>query len=150
MSFYFYGSSLQLYGAKRLNHGAYQISIDSVVYPAVNGSVPDPGTFQTPLFSTTDLTTGYHTVKMTNLESRYLDLDFVCCLNESFSSRYADKVHCRRSHCKLLLDKPTKLSSLQLCRTWTHRSSTFRNNSGIRTRPVLECSLVDQDSMYEP
>ena len=81
MSFYFYGSSLQLSGAKRLNHGAYQISIDSVVYPAVNGSVPDPGIFQTPLFSIIELDSGYHTVRMTNLESRYLDLDFVCCLN---------------------------------------------------------------------
>ncbi|KIM45456.1 hypothetical protein M413DRAFT_442126 [Hebeloma cylindrosporum] len=59
VSFYFYGTGVQLYGAKRLNHGAYQISIDSVVYAPVNGS------------------NGYHTVRMTNLESRYLDLDFI-------------------------------------------------------------------------
>ncbi|KIM45457.1 hypothetical protein M413DRAFT_66291 [Hebeloma cylindrosporum] len=77
MSFSFYGTGVQLYGAKRLNHGAYQVSIDSSVYPAVNGSVPDPGTFQTALFSTTNLTSGYHTVRMTNLEARYLDLDFI-------------------------------------------------------------------------
>jgi hypothetical protein len=80
MSLDFYGSSLQLYGGKRLNHGEYQISIDSVVYQTANGSLPEPGTFwETPLFSTNDLTTGYHTVKMTNLESRNFDLDFVCC-----------------------------------------------------------------------
>jgi hypothetical protein len=148
MSFYFYGTSVTLYGAKRLNHGAYQVSVDSVVYPAVNGSVPDPGTFQTPLFSATDLANGYHTVRMANLESRYLDLDFVRCSSCFHSCWYIDQVYCRRLHCKFQLDKPMKLSSSRLCRTRTHRSSTSRNSSGVQLRPILDCSLEDQDSAY--
>ena len=148
VSFYFYGTSVQLYGAKRLNHGAYQISIDSVVYPAVNGSVPDPGIFQTPLFTTTELTAGYHTVKMTNAEPRYLDLDFVNCSNCFHCSRYADKAHNFRLHSKLRLDKPMKLSSLELCRIQIRRSNTARNSSGIQTQTTPERSLKDRDSMY--
>ena len=78
VSFYFYGTGVQLFGAKRANHGQFQVSIDSKVYTPVNGSAPDPGTFQTSLFSTVALKNGYHTVRVTNLESNYLDLDFVC------------------------------------------------------------------------
>ena len=94
ISFHFYGTNVQLYGAKRLNHGAYHISVDSVVYSDMNGSVADPGIFQTPLFSTY-LTSGYHTVIMTNLESRYLDLDFVRCSSCFHSYPYINKVYCR-------------------------------------------------------
>ncbi|KAF8971160.1 hypothetical protein BDZ97DRAFT_1753486 [Flammula alnicola] len=78
VSFTFYGTGVQLYGAKRPNHGPYQISIDSFVYPQVNGSDPDdPGTFQTALFSTVALNNGYHTVRMTNLGTAFLDIDFI-------------------------------------------------------------------------
>ncbi|KAF8962461.1 hypothetical protein BDZ97DRAFT_1920528 [Flammula alnicola] len=78
ISFTFYGTGVQLYGAKRPNHGLYQISIDSVVYPQVNGSDPnDPGTFQTALFSTVALSNGYHTVRMMNLGTALLDIDFI-------------------------------------------------------------------------
>ena len=88
---YFYGTSVQLYGAKRLNHGAYQISVDPIVYPAVNESVPDPGIFQTPLFFTIELASGYHTENdqrgVEVLGSRFRTL---------FNSyRYIDKVYRR-------------------------------------------------------
>lgn len=147
VSFYFYGTGVQLYGAKRQNHGTYQISIDSVVYPPVNGSVPDPGYFQTSLFSTSSLTNGYHTVRMTNLESRYLDLDFVSLfpflligiLTTPFASRL---------HGKPQLDKLMKLSSRRLCRIRMDRSSTLRHSSGVRARSMLECSLGDRGSAY--
>lgn len=77
VSFYFYGTGVQLYGAQRQNHGTYQISIDSVVYAPRNASATSPEYFQTSLFSTVALKNGYHTVRMTNLESKSLDLDFV-------------------------------------------------------------------------
>jgi len=77
-SFAFYGNGLQLFGAKRPYHGYYQISIDSNVYPKVNGSVAyGNGTFQTPLFSTAALESGYHTVTITNVDVLNVDLDFV-------------------------------------------------------------------------
>ncbi|KDR75003.1 hypothetical protein GALMADRAFT_226651 [Galerina marginata CBS 339.88] len=78
VSFSFYGTGVQIYGAKRPNHGYYQISIDSTVYPQVNGAVTDdPGTFQTALFSAVALKNGYHTVRMTNLGTAFLDIDFL-------------------------------------------------------------------------
>jgi len=140
MTFYFYGIGVQLYGAKRSNHGQYQISIDSKVYNPVNGSAPDPGNFQASLFNTVALENGYHTVRLTNLESNYLDLDFVCCagcffivlsiLNKRFTYR-------RRLHGKPQSAKPTTLLSLRLCRIRTHRSSTPRRISGIQALPML-------------
>lgn len=78
LSFSFNGTGVQIYGAKRSNHGIYQISIDATTYPQVNGSVSDqPGQFQTSLFSTVALINGLHNVTMTNLGSTFLDVDFV-------------------------------------------------------------------------
>lgn len=90
VSFTFYGTGVQIYGAKRSNHGNYQIKIDQTVYSPVSGNAADPGTFQTALFSAPSLNLGYHTVTMTNLGSspgsNFLDIDFVrdpchSCLN---------------------------------------------------------------------
>lgn len=77
-SFTFNGTKVEIYGAKRSNHGLYQIKLDNTVYPPNSGSVPDPGIFQEPLFSVGDLAQGLHTVTLTNREGRYLDIDFVC------------------------------------------------------------------------
>jgi len=150
VSFYFYGTGVQLYGAKRQNHGAFQISIDSVVYPPVNGSVSYPEAFQTALFTTAALSNGYHTVRMTNLESRYLDLDFV---------RHVQTVSIRigvltrplacRLHGKPRLDKPMNLSLLRLCKIRIHHSSIPLKSSGIQARRLmLGCSLGDRGSTY--
>ncbi|KAF9522649.1 hypothetical protein CPB83DRAFT_887409 [Crepidotus variabilis] len=78
VSFSFYGTGVQLFGSKRQGHGFYQISIDSLVYPQVNGGVNDTqGQFNVQLFSTVALAAGYHTVKMTNLGTGDLDLDYL-------------------------------------------------------------------------
>ncbi|KAF9526502.1 hypothetical protein CPB83DRAFT_857626 [Crepidotus variabilis] len=77
-SFSFYGTGVQVFGSKRPSHGFYQISIDAIVYPQVNGGVNDTqGQFNAQLFSTVALAPGYHTVKMTNLGTANLDLDYV-------------------------------------------------------------------------
>lgn len=73
---------MQLYGAERANHGSYQVTIDSRVYPPANGKVN--GTeevFQTQIFQTAALKNGLHTVTMVNLGTTKLDLDFVCLLS---------------------------------------------------------------------
>lgn len=77
VSFTFYGTGVQLWGAKRPNHGYYQISIDSWVYPQVNGATNDTQ-FQISLFSSIALQYNYHTVKMKNVGRAFLDLDTVC------------------------------------------------------------------------
>lgn len=76
VSFSFYGTGVQIYGAKREQHGQFQITIDGLVYPSQNGASVPP-IFQTALFSTVALTEGYHTVTMTNLNAG-VDIDFVC------------------------------------------------------------------------
>jgi hypothetical protein len=48
-----------------------------MLHQTFNGSAPDPGTFQQPLFSATDLSRGLHTIVLTNQENAYLDIDFV-------------------------------------------------------------------------
>jgi len=75
--FSFYGTGVQIFGSKRRNHGYYQITIDTVVYPPANGVSPDTDSFQTPLFTTVALANAYHNVKMQNLGTGNLDLDFV-------------------------------------------------------------------------
>lgn len=77
-TFSFYGTGVQLFGSKRPTHGNFQITIDAITYPPVNGN--DTGSsnqFQQPLFQTVALAPNYHTVKMVNLGTEDLDLDFV-------------------------------------------------------------------------
>lgn len=77
VSFTFYGNGVQIFGSKRPNHGTYFIDIDSKQYPPVSGNATFPGTYQTSLFATVALNTGYHTVTMINNEAALLDIDFV-------------------------------------------------------------------------
>ena len=81
VSFTFFGSALQLYGAERANHGLYQITIDSHVYPPANGSVNGADVFQAPLFQTAALKSGSHKLTVVNLGTTKFDLDFVCLLS---------------------------------------------------------------------
>jgi len=78
-TFTFNGTGITLFGAKRGNHGTYQVTIDSVKYQSQNGSVPDPGDFQVALFQATGLTQGQHdcTLQYTDVTGRFLDLDFI-------------------------------------------------------------------------
>ncbi|KAJ3512633.1 hypothetical protein NLJ89_g3413 [Agrocybe chaxingu] len=76
VSFSFYGTGVQLLGAKRQNHSHYQISIDTITYPQVNG-LDEKGSFQTPLFNTVALANGNHNVTMQNLGTGLLDIDFI-------------------------------------------------------------------------
>ncbi|KAF8800280.1 hypothetical protein BYT27DRAFT_7118036 [Phlegmacium glaucopus] len=78
VSFTFYGTGVQLYGAQRADHGSYQVTIDSHTYSPANGKVN--GTeevFQTQLFQTAALQNGLHKVTMVNLGTTKLDLDFI-------------------------------------------------------------------------
>lgn len=73
---------MQLYGAERADHGLYQVTIDSHIYPPVNGEVNQTEeVFQTELFQTAALKNGLHTVTIVNLGTTKLDIDFVCFLS---------------------------------------------------------------------
>lgn len=76
-SFSFNGTGVQIYGAKRSNHGLYHVNLDNGPNIVMNGSAADPGVFQILLYSATALQQGLHQVKITNDENAYLDIDFV-------------------------------------------------------------------------
>ena len=80
-SFTFYGTGVQLYGAERADHGLYQVTINTRLYDPVNGQANGTQHFQTSLFGTVALANGFHTVKVQNLGTTKLDLDFVCLLS---------------------------------------------------------------------
>jgi len=75
--FTFNGTGVQIYGAKRANHGPYHVNLDDSPNTGLSGTAPDPGLFQTSLFSATGLQQGLHRVTITNDGSSYLDIDFI-------------------------------------------------------------------------
>ncbi|KAJ8503250.1 hypothetical protein ONZ45_g11014 [Pleurotus djamor] len=79
-SFTFNGTAVWIFGAKRINHGPYEVVLDGVIFPAFKG-LSIPGEFQTPLFSALDLKPGSHSVSITNKRTQdnqaFLDIDFV-------------------------------------------------------------------------
>ncbi|KAG6902098.1 hypothetical protein C0995_004278 [Termitomyces sp. Mi166 len=76
-SFTFNGTGVEIFGAKRGNHGPYTIKVDNTTYPAQNGSVPDPGLFQQSLFLVNGLQQGQHEVTITNGGNTYVDIDYI-------------------------------------------------------------------------
>ncbi|GLB45086.1 hypothetical protein LshimejAT787_1901640 [Lyophyllum shimeji] len=77
-SFTFNGTAVQIFGAKRNNHGAYVVKVDDTMYPSADGKAPDPGLFQQSLFEVAGLQQGLHEVTITNQgNSLYLDIDFI-------------------------------------------------------------------------
>ncbi|KAL1734883.1 hypothetical protein EV714DRAFT_280895 [Schizophyllum commune] len=89
MSFTFNGSAIAIYGSKRFNHGRYQnqivdradrvflqIKIDGDFVTEQDGHA-DPDQFQQELFSADDLDAGLHTVELTNLEQKFVDVDYI-------------------------------------------------------------------------
>jgi hypothetical protein len=77
MSFSFNGTGVQIFGAKRGNHGPYHVNVDNGPDIALNGTVADPGVFQTSLYSVSGLRQGLHQVTVTNDANLYIDIDFV-------------------------------------------------------------------------
>jgi hypothetical protein len=80
-SFTFNGTSITLIGAKRANHGNYTVQLDDGREEEFSGREPDPGVFQTALYSRDGLDgEKVHTVVLKNLargEEGFLDLDAV-------------------------------------------------------------------------
>lgn len=79
--FTFNGTAIWIFGAKRDNHGPYNVTLDGQTTDD-NGYDPNPpGQFQTPLFSATGLSPGQHVVSIGNTppstQQLYLDVDFV-------------------------------------------------------------------------
>ncbi|KAF8634680.1 hypothetical protein AX15_000781 [Amanita polypyramis BW_CC] len=77
MTFQFTGMDVMLYGAQRGNHGNYQVSVDNQTHGSQNGYAPDPGNFQVLLFESHGTDQGDHVLTITNLENKWLDIDFV-------------------------------------------------------------------------
>lgn len=85
VSFTFNGTGVGIYGAKRTNHGLYQVKLDNTLYPQDNGTMTNPELFKVPLFNVSNLAQGLHTVIVTNQEDRALDIDFVCYMGLKLS-----------------------------------------------------------------
>lgn len=77
-SFTFNGTGVELFGAKRSNHGLYQVTLDGKTFPAASGESTN-ATFQQTLFSQTGLTQGLHTVILENdgASGQFVDLDYI-------------------------------------------------------------------------
>lgn len=75
MTFHFYGSFVGVYGAKRINHGNYQVAIDGNTSPPLNGEA-DPPEFNQTLYSQ-GLALGLHNMTVTNEANSFLDIDYV-------------------------------------------------------------------------
>ncbi|KAG6918052.1 hypothetical protein DXG01_016708 [Tephrocybe rancida] len=76
-SFTFNGTGVQIFGAKRGNHGPYSVKVDGATYPTTTGLLRDPGLFQQSLFAVDGLALGLHEVTITNQGTTFLDVDFI-------------------------------------------------------------------------
>ncbi|KAL1725974.1 hypothetical protein EV714DRAFT_255344 [Schizophyllum commune] len=74
-SFTFNGSAIYIFGAKRDNHGVYVVELDGE--GTTFSGHDQAGQFQVPLFAQDSLDNTLHTVKVTNRESLYLDIDYI-------------------------------------------------------------------------
>jgi hypothetical protein len=89
-TFSFNGTGIWLFGAKRGNHGLYNITLDGST-TTLSGFAADPGIFQTPLFGQSHLKNTLHTITLTNAGANpnryldFLDLDYVCVFCTSYS-----------------------------------------------------------------
>jgi hypothetical protein len=76
-TFSFNGTGFTIFGAKRSNHGFYQITVDGDAFPAEDGASPSPGEFQVPLFTSPPLNQSLHVVTLTNQGNTFVDIDFI-------------------------------------------------------------------------
>jgi len=78
-SFTFYGVEVWVFGAKRANHGAYQVTLDGHTYKDTGKASPD--LFQTVLFHGAGLKNTKHTVVLTDADNtpnlNFLDVDSI-------------------------------------------------------------------------
>ncbi|KAJ6586895.1 hypothetical protein DFH09DRAFT_1429551 [Mycena vulgaris] len=80
-SFAYNGTSFTIFGAKRNNHGFFQIAVDGKALVPISGKSADPGEFQAPLYSSPSLPQGLHTVTLTNQGTTFVDIDFITWQN---------------------------------------------------------------------
>lgn len=92
-TFAFNGTAVQIFGAKRANHGPYVVQLDNTTFPVADGAAPAPGLFQQALFDASGLPLGLHEVTITNMGtgSTFLDIDFITWTTEI--GRPMDKVY---------------------------------------------------------
>ncbi|KAH9484966.1 hypothetical protein JR316_0001870 [Psilocybe cubensis] len=76
MAFSFYGSSVTVIGAKRGNHGDYQVTMDGSNSPQFSGKDSN-NQFNATLFSSSNEKLGHHNLTITNLEDSFFDVDYV-------------------------------------------------------------------------
>ncbi|GJJ05856.1 hypothetical protein Clacol_000043 [Clathrus columnatus] len=77
-TFTFMGTSITIFGAERLNHGNYSVSLDDG--PAFVGDGNANNLFQFPLWNAQNLPNTQHTAVMTNIptiQGKFLDIDFI-------------------------------------------------------------------------
>jgi len=75
MNFSYYGTDIALFGAKRANHGNYQVQLDGGSASALNGTSAQ-SEFQQIIFSASP-TIGNHNIVLRNGGNSFLDVDYV-------------------------------------------------------------------------
>ncbi|QRW12126.1 hypothetical protein RhiLY_11125 [Ceratobasidium sp. AG-Ba] len=85
----FRGVAISIFGAKRINHGFYHVSVDGepgIQFNGYAGFQPNgtEGIYQFPLFHRDNLTDGQHSVTLTNIvtdaDYRFVDIDYIQCM----------------------------------------------------------------------
>lgn len=72
----FNGTSISVYGAKRANHGQYNVTVDKST-PTTASGASDTETFQQLLYSSGDLRPDFHNLTLLNVDGKFLDVDYV-------------------------------------------------------------------------
>jgi hypothetical protein len=149
-TFTFNGTSVEIFGSKRANHGLYQVKVDDTEYPPISGNATEPGEFQQALFSVNDLSFGLHQVTLTNQENAFVDIDFVRVVISKPELTVEIDVTCQcRSPGKHQLDQMANNSTLTLSKTQTLRSPIYPMDlSGQKPQTIWEHILVVPDSKY--
>ncbi|KAF7371041.1 hypothetical protein MSAN_00738300 [Mycena sanguinolenta] len=75
-TFQFQGTWVMVSGSRNPAHGNYTVSLDNFLHQA-NGSLPDPGEWQAPLFISGPLEEGMHTLTISNDGWDTLDIDSI-------------------------------------------------------------------------
>ncbi|KII92353.1 hypothetical protein PLICRDRAFT_37120 [Plicaturopsis crispa FD-325 SS-3] len=79
-SFSFNGTAVWVFGAKRFNHGPYNVTLDSETMITLNGHA-SPDVFQTPLFASGTMKQGLHHVTIANAftdnAANFIDIDYI-------------------------------------------------------------------------